>query len=503
MTDMSWEHAAEARQALNAIVSDPQHGVAALSSAQTMSNLLKDLLPDAPREKSILVAAAEAGLADTLRQHVGQGMDPDTAIRLTASSFSASTPFTPEACTWVAGEIATALGMRHSGGAGGAGGGFGGTPASFDTPGQAAPTQIAPIPGYSPGQQPTQGVPQVPGPGGYGGGAAPTAPGPWQAGQPQPQPQPGQAQPGAFGQPQQAGFGQGQPAAGGWQGQQQAGFGQVQPGAGVGQPAAGQPGGGWQAGAPGGYAPGYQPAAPTGPMGPVIPGGPGGPVRPSGRGRGLAIAGGIVGVGVVAIIVAVSLSSGHKPKPTPPPTTPPPATSAPATSAQATSPTAVHPAGTEALVTIMNPAGGAPVGTDCSAAKLFGLDASTVDASTFCFHSHSTPNVELWGYQFDSFAHYEAGLKHINQFVGFDNATPGTACPPPSGSTEGKVGWHAIHNPRYFRRSGQDIECLVDSKKPVLIWTMPSQDVFFIGQDRNVGSTVATLITWWKKLSYG
>src|SRR5689334_135226 len=70
LTDMSWEHAAEARAALNAIVTDPEHGVPALSSPQTMSNLLKDLLPDAPREKSILVAAAEAGLANNLRQHV-------------------------------------------------------------------------------------------------------------------------------------------------------------------------------------------------------------------------------------------------------------------------------------------------------------------------------------------------------------------------------------------------------------------------------------------------
>src|SRR5215470_13066901 len=90
LTDMSWEHAAEARAALNAIVADPQHGVAALSSAQTMSNLLKDLLPDAPREKSILVAAAEAGLANTVRQHVDHGMDPNTAIRLAAASLSST-----------------------------------------------------------------------------------------------------------------------------------------------------------------------------------------------------------------------------------------------------------------------------------------------------------------------------------------------------------------------------------------------------------------------------
>src|ERR1700733_3789248 len=130
MSDMSWEHASEARAALNAIVTDPEHGVAALSNAQTMSNLLKDYLPDAPREKSILVAAAEAGLADTLREHVSQGMDPNTAIRLTASSFSSSTPFTAEACNWVTDEIAIALGISQPG-SGGAGAGFGGNPPGF------------------------------------------------------------------------------------------------------------------------------------------------------------------------------------------------------------------------------------------------------------------------------------------------------------------------------------------------------------------------------------
>src|SRR5258707_12953146 len=147
LTDMSWEHAAEARAALNAIITDPEHGVAALSSAQTMSNLLKDLLPDAPREKSILVAAAEAGLADTLRQHVGQGMDPNTAIRLTASSFSSTTPFTPEACAWVTSEIATALGLSHGGG-----GPVGGTPPRFGPGPPRMPTRAAPIPADPPGQ---------------------------------------------------------------------------------------------------------------------------------------------------------------------------------------------------------------------------------------------------------------------------------------------------------------------------------------------------------------
>ena len=115
MPEVSFEHSDQARAALQAIVTDPQHGVAALSSSQTMANLLKDLLPDAPREKSILVAAAEAGLAGTLRDHVAQGMDPATAIRLAAASFSASTPYPPEACAWVASQLAAALGFAPSG----------------------------------------------------------------------------------------------------------------------------------------------------------------------------------------------------------------------------------------------------------------------------------------------------------------------------------------------------------------------------------------------------
>ncbi|HKR71101.1 MAG TPA: DUF4190 domain-containing protein, partial [Streptosporangiaceae bacterium] len=59
-------------------------------------------------------AAADAGLADTLNEHVAQGMDPSTAIRLTASSFSARTPLTPDACSWVTAEIAAAMGIAQS-----------------------------------------------------------------------------------------------------------------------------------------------------------------------------------------------------------------------------------------------------------------------------------------------------------------------------------------------------------------------------------------------------
>ncbi len=513
---MSWEHASEARAALNAIVTDPEHGVAALSSAQTMSNLLKDLLPDAPREKSILVAAAEAGLANTLRQHVDQGMDPDTAIRLTSSSFSSTTPFTPEACGWVTGEIATALGMSHSGTAGG----IGGTPAGFDPIGQQGmPTRIAPVPGagYTPGQAPTQGFPATPGQGGasgFGAGAQPTTPGPWQQG--------GGQQGGGFGQGQPpggqpgGGFGQGQPPGGGYGGQPGAGY-QGQPGGGFG----GQPGqpavGGWQApgpGQPGGFGQGQPPAGYAGqpgggwqpaggaygPTGPIIPGGPGGPIKPRGGKRGLLIAGGLVVALIVVVVVAVSLSGGggggdgggHSSSPAISPTSP-------TTQPSSTAPVASGP---EPLTTIMNPAGLKPVGTQCQSAKTFGLNKPTLTNSTFCAHTQRA-NIVVWGYQFDSAAHYQAGLAHINHFVGFDKVTPGSGCPPPSGSTEGKIGWHANKNPKYVSRTGQDIECLIDGNKPVLIWSMPTQNVFFIGQDNATGTSINTILNWWKILNYG
>lgn len=102
-------HAGEASAALREIVAE--YGPQALSRPGPLSSLLADLLPDAPKITRILVAAAEDRVADSLREHVSQGMDPLTATRLTASSFTAATLFTPEACAWAVSAIAAALGM--------------------------------------------------------------------------------------------------------------------------------------------------------------------------------------------------------------------------------------------------------------------------------------------------------------------------------------------------------------------------------------------------------
>jgi hypothetical protein len=109
VTSMPWDAQGEAHAALRAIVADPRYGPPALSNAQTMTNLLKDMLPDAPRESSVLVAASEAGVAGMLQGNVSQGMDVATASRLAAGTFENQTALTPDACNWAVGILASAL----------------------------------------------------------------------------------------------------------------------------------------------------------------------------------------------------------------------------------------------------------------------------------------------------------------------------------------------------------------------------------------------------------
>jgi hypothetical protein len=74
-----------------------------------MTNLLKDMLPDAPREASVLIAAAEAGVPTALQRHVAQGMDVETASRLAAGALADRTALTQEACAWATGSLAAVL----------------------------------------------------------------------------------------------------------------------------------------------------------------------------------------------------------------------------------------------------------------------------------------------------------------------------------------------------------------------------------------------------------
>ena len=89
-----------------------------LGDPRMLGNLLTDLLPDLPRERSLLVTAAEADVAADLTRHVEEHhMDPDTAIQLVARSLCDRRALDPAASTWVTTEYAQALGYRTRSGA--------------------------------------------------------------------------------------------------------------------------------------------------------------------------------------------------------------------------------------------------------------------------------------------------------------------------------------------------------------------------------------------------
>ena len=101
----------EAHEALGTAVAS--YGQRVLSDPHTLGNLVADLLPDLPRERSLLVTAAEAGIAAEMRQHVEeQHIDPDTAVQLVARALSERRAIDPAAGMWVASEYAQALGYQ-------------------------------------------------------------------------------------------------------------------------------------------------------------------------------------------------------------------------------------------------------------------------------------------------------------------------------------------------------------------------------------------------------
>jgi hypothetical protein len=99
----------QASQALRSIVTD--YGQAALSNAQFMNNVLRDLLPDRPREASVLVAAAEHDVAGILQERTAQRINPGAAVAQAAATLGEHTALTEDACLWAARQMAQALNL--------------------------------------------------------------------------------------------------------------------------------------------------------------------------------------------------------------------------------------------------------------------------------------------------------------------------------------------------------------------------------------------------------
>lgn len=109
MTEPQLDARGEAHEALSSVVA--AYGPPVLSNPRMLGSLVTDLLPDLPRERSLLVTAAEAGIASELTQRVrNEHVDPGTAVRLVAWSLVERKSIDPGASTWVTTEYAQALG---------------------------------------------------------------------------------------------------------------------------------------------------------------------------------------------------------------------------------------------------------------------------------------------------------------------------------------------------------------------------------------------------------
>ncbi len=99
----------EVREALSTAVNS--YGNRVLDDPRILGNMVTDLLPDLPRERSLLVTAATAGVAAELAEHVDrQQLSVETAINLVARSLTDNRALDPAASTWVTTEYARALG---------------------------------------------------------------------------------------------------------------------------------------------------------------------------------------------------------------------------------------------------------------------------------------------------------------------------------------------------------------------------------------------------------
>src|ERR1700683_2599028 len=109
MTEQQLDPQGEAHEALGSVAND--YGQRVLSDPLLLGGIVRDLLPDLPRERSLLVTGAEADIAGALTQHVQeQHLDPNTAVQLVARSLADPRPRAPAASMWVTSEYAQALG---------------------------------------------------------------------------------------------------------------------------------------------------------------------------------------------------------------------------------------------------------------------------------------------------------------------------------------------------------------------------------------------------------
>jgi hypothetical protein len=108
MTDTSYDQSGAARQALLEIYRD--YGTAGLDNDVVVNQLLPDLLPNSPREASVVRAAASVGVAGLLNARFAANLPVDSAVRDVASLMMQRHALDQFACLWIVTEYSTVLG---------------------------------------------------------------------------------------------------------------------------------------------------------------------------------------------------------------------------------------------------------------------------------------------------------------------------------------------------------------------------------------------------------
>jgi hypothetical protein len=525
----------EVRDALSTAVDS--YGKRVLNDPRVLGNLVTDLLPDLPRERSLLVAAAEAGIASELTQNVeGQHMDADTAVALAARSLAENRSLDPAASTWVATEYARALGYQVQSQAPPSlapPAPWGAPPAPWEASpspwgassspwennpaGPPAPT-VVPEPAYDLTQTTNQPLNQWPPENQWPPAPVPPNPAPgagpspgqgaslFQSSSPSPFPGPG---PGPAPSPNPS------PSPFPGPGLSPSPFQSPSP-----SPVPGPspfPSPGLNSSPNPVLVPGpnpgiWSPAPPVSPVSPnqwtpAPPPGGGWPAAPQAEAkprRGLFVGGGaIVAIVVLYFLAAAVVHTFPFDK----------TNSVREPTAAATSPAPTKPAASP-VATTSPAATSAPTGTLASGLKQLKvlLPYDLTDASTECVEqtkipwtnpglvkaldcvAPDMPNGQIFGYQLDSTADYNRAWSNYNTWAQFGASTTEN-CPPAAGDAQG--GPEEWWGPRFAKRSGQVIECFTSNTGPVYVWTYPTEDAFIVAQPPKSWS-FSKLETWWE-----
>ena len=131
--------------------------------------------------------------------------------------------------------------------------------------------------------------------------------------------------------------------------------------------------------------------------------------------------------------------------------------------------------------------------TQCSAIKKPGWSSPGLVTALSC-NDTDLPNGYVNAYQMDNRADYTKTWSNFNTWSSFDESTAGSSCPPASSGGQGLTTWSGKSFPSM---QGQALECWTGSNAtPIYVWTMPTQDAFFIAVGAN-GSSFKALDTWW------